>query len=199
MTKDRFIGELRSLLLGLPRREIEERIVFYSEMIDDRMEDGMPEDEAVELIGDVREVAAQIAAGFTAINDEKNNIKPKRKMGAMEIMLIVIGSPIWLSLLLSAIAVCISIYAVIWALVATLWAVWSSFVVCAFSGLLAGTIFAVGGNAATGFAVIGMSMLLAGAAIFLFYGCVAATKGTVVLSKKLISMSRKRTMRREAV
>ena len=41
---------------------IEERLEFYSEMIDDRIEEGKSEFEAVREIGDVDEVVSQIAS-----------------------------------------------------------------------------------------------------------------------------------------
>ncbi len=41
MTKQEFIAELRKGLSGLPKKELEERLTFYSEMIDDRMEEGL--------------------------------------------------------------------------------------------------------------------------------------------------------------
>ena len=197
MTKNQFINELKVRLNGLPRKDIDERILFYSEMIDDRIEDGVSEEEAVDLIGDVEEVAAQIAAGFTVINGEKNKIKSKRKMGAGETVLIAVGFPIWFSLLASAFAVLISLYAVVWALVATLWAVLASFIGCAFGGLVAGIFFAAGGNAITGLAIIGAAIFSAGASILLLKACKAATAGTVGFTKKTILWIVKKIIKRE--
>ena len=47
MNKQEFLDELRKGLCGLPSEDIEERINFYSEMIDDRMEEGLTEEESV--------------------------------------------------------------------------------------------------------------------------------------------------------
>ena len=47
MTKKEFLSSLRSKLQGLPPSDIDERISFYSEMIDDRMDEGKSEEEAV--------------------------------------------------------------------------------------------------------------------------------------------------------
>ena len=60
MNKQEFITKLKSMLTDLPENEIKERIDFYSEMIDDRIEDGLTEEEAVKDIGTVEEVAKQI-------------------------------------------------------------------------------------------------------------------------------------------
>ena len=48
MTKQDFLCALQKRLSGLPMRELEERLGFYGEMIDDRMEDGLSEADAVD-------------------------------------------------------------------------------------------------------------------------------------------------------
>ena len=45
MNKKEFINELESRLTNLPKKEIDDYIDFYSEAIDDRIEDGKTEDE----------------------------------------------------------------------------------------------------------------------------------------------------------
>ena len=62
MDKLTFLGLLRQGLNGLPQEDIEERIGFYSEMIDDRMEEGLSEAEAVAGVGSVEEIVPQIIA-----------------------------------------------------------------------------------------------------------------------------------------
>ena len=47
MTKNAFLSELRAALSALPEQEQNERLRFYAEMIDDRMEDGMTEEEMI--------------------------------------------------------------------------------------------------------------------------------------------------------
>ena len=60
MCKQAFLDELRERLTGLPQEDIDERLDFYAEMIDDRVEEGLTEEEAVAAIGTVEEVFAQI-------------------------------------------------------------------------------------------------------------------------------------------
>ena len=62
MNKNEFLLKLKKGLRGLPQADIDERLTFYSEMIDDRMEEGLTETEAVEAIGSVNDVTAQILA-----------------------------------------------------------------------------------------------------------------------------------------
>ena len=51
MNKTEFVLELAQRLSHLPWSEIEERVNYYGEMIDDRMEEGLSEKEAVAAMG----------------------------------------------------------------------------------------------------------------------------------------------------
>lgn len=59
MNKQEFLKELRGRLAGLPEEDIDERLTFYGEMIEDRMEEGLSEAEAVSAIGSVDEIVTQ--------------------------------------------------------------------------------------------------------------------------------------------
>ena len=185
MNKQEFLEQLRGSLSGFPQEDVDERLSFYSEMIDDRVEEGLSEEEAVSGIGTVDEVTSQIIGDIPLSKIVKEKVKPRRKLRAWEIVLIVLGSPIWLSLLIAAVCVVISIYAVLWSLIISLWAVELavalSFIYCIISGVVC---FALG-HTFTGLAVLGAGLFCAGIAIFLFFGCKAATKGIVVLTKKI--------------
>lgn len=186
MRKNEFIIELRRGLSGLPGEDIEERVSFYTEMIDDRIEEGLDEEEAVAAIGNVEDIISQTVADIPFAKIAKERINPKRKLGAWEIVLLAIGSPIWLSLIVVALAVILSLYVILWSVIVTLWAVFGALCSCSLGGVVAGIIFAVGAHAPTGIALIGAGILLAGLSIFMFFGCNAATKGIVILSPKII-------------
>ena len=197
MLKREFLDKLRSKLSGLPKTEIEERLSFYGEMIDDRIEEGLTEENAVAAIGPVDEIAAQIVADTPLVQLAKERIKPRQQLKAWEIVLLVLGSPIWLSLVISAIAVAVSLYAAWWSVVGSLWAVFGSVVGVSVGGVISGmgTVFADGSLA--GIALIGASLICAGISIFLYFGCKAATKGTVVLTKKIVLGIKQRLVRKE--
>ena len=209
MTKNEFLGALRLRLSGLSESDIEEHISFYSEMIEDRMEDGASEEDAVRGIGSVEDIAAQIIADVPLTKIAKERIKPKRRLRAWEIVLLAVGSPIWLSLGIAAFAVILSLYVVIWALIISLWAVFVSLVACALglsvAGIamiggpyvFAGVIMASESNVFTGIALIGVALVCAGLGIFLFFGCNAATKGAILLTKKIALGVKKAFMRKE--
>ena len=77
MNKQDFLEKLRNGLAGLPKDDLDERINFYSEMIDDRMEDGLTEEEAVSQMGDVEEIISQIIAETPFVKIVKEKIRPK--------------------------------------------------------------------------------------------------------------------------
>lgn len=185
MSKQEFLTQLRKGLSGLPQNDIEEHLMFYNEMIEDQMEDGVSEEEAVSAIGSVDEIVAQVVAETPLVKIAKERIKSKRRLRAGEIVLLVLGSPIWLSLGIAAIAVIFSLYILLWAAIVCLWSVFASFAACSVGGATACVIFAVGGNGASGVAMLAAGVICAGLAIFMFYGCKAATKGAFMLAKKM--------------
>ena len=185
MTKQEFIIRLCAKLNGLPQKEAEERISFYCEMIDDRMEEGKSEAEAVAALGDVDAIAEQIIADIPLAKIARERIRPKRRLRTWEIVLLAVGSPIWLSLGIAAFAVVSSIYAVLWSLIVSLWAVFGALSGTGLGGVFAGVMFMLLGYVPTGTVTVGAATVCAGSAIFLFFGCLAATKGTAVLTKKI--------------
>ena len=197
MTKQEFITALRDRLSGLPLCDINERLTFYSEMIDDRIEEGLSEEGAISDIGSVDEIAAQITSDIPLSRLIKERMKPQRRLSASVIVLLAIGSPLWLSLFIAAIAIGISFYAVIWALIITLWAVFASVATCSMGGTVAGILFTVRGQWSSGLAIIGASVFCIGLAIFLLFGCKNSTKGTILLTKKLTVAIKKCFVRKE--
>lgn len=185
MNKQEFLVQLRKGLSGLPKEDIEERLMFYSEMIDDKVEDGLSQEEAVSQIGSAQEIVAQVVAEIPLVKIAKERIKSKRRLSAYEIVLLALGSPIWLSLGIAFFSVILSLYISLWAVIISLWSVFVSFAACSIGGVLACVIFTVGGNGASGLAMLAAGIVCAGLAIFMFYGCKEATKGILILTKKL--------------
>ena len=197
MNKQEFLIQLRKGLSGLPQKDIDERLAFYGEMIDDRIEDGIPEETAVGELGEVGELVSQIIADIPLGKLVKEKITPKEKLKAWEIVLLVLGSPVWLPLLIAAFAVILSLYVVVWSVIIVLWAVFGSLAGCAVAGMIAGVYFVTGGSSLTGIAVIGAGIVCAGLSIFAFFGCKAATKGILALTKKLAVRVKNRFIKKE--
>lgn len=186
MTKLKFILALHDRLSHLPQNEVEERLSFYSEMIEDRMEEGIPEEEAVAAVGSVEGIAEEIEAEISGAKDVLEKSKPKRRLKAWEIVLLALGSPVWLSLLIAAAAVILSIYISILAVIVSLWAVFSALAASAVGICGGGIVFICLGHAPSGIAMIGAGLVCAGLSILSFFGCMAATKGMVNLTKLVL-------------
>ena len=185
MNKQEFLTRLKQELAGLPKEDIEERLAFYEEMIDDRIEEGVSEEEAVLAMGDIEEIVSRIIADIPFLKIAKKRIKPDRKMQRWEIVLLILGSPIWLSLLIAAFAIVLSIYVSIWSIVISLWSVFASLIGGVLGGIGAGIVFMCTNNVYSGLIMIAGGLVCVGLAILMFYGCVATTKGLAIATKKI--------------
>lgn len=199
MTKLEFINALRAreALFGLPEEDIAQSLSFYEELIDDRMEEGMSEEEAVAEIGDPKEIAAQILSEIPLPKLVKQRMKPKHRLRAWEITLLAVGSPIWISLLAGALVVAVSLYAVLWSLVAVVWAVGGSFALSFLAGIAGLVLLCVQGAVGEGLILLGLGAILGGCSVFLWIGARAATKGAWTLSKKLLLLIKSCFIRKE--
>lgn len=184
MTKIQFLLDLNNALTDLPRADVEERLGFYSEMIEDRMEDGLSEEQAVSSVGGIEEIAAQIRSELSVANPPAAEPAPKKSNRTATIIALILGSPIWISLLIAAFSVVFSLFVVVWSAVISFWAVFVSLAACALCGLFCGSFLAIS-SGISGVALIGAGIICAGLAIFLFFGCRAMTKGVAILTKRL--------------
>lgn len=184
MDKVHFLDELKSRLSGLPQSDLEERLLFYSEMIDDQVEDGLTEEEAVDSIGSVDKIVEQIVSEIPLSRLVKEKVKQRSRRNIWEIVLLVLGFPVWLPLLIAAVAVCLSLYIVLWAVLISLWAVDLSLAACAVAGVFTAAWYLIKSSFSGSVFFIGTAISCAGLAILMFFGCLELTKGLLRLSKK---------------
>ena len=89
MTKQELTFILAEQLNGLPWEEVERSMEYYDEMINEHMEEGMSEAEAIATLGSVDEIAEQILADIPLSRIVRAKIKPKRSLRAWEIILLI--------------------------------------------------------------------------------------------------------------
>ncbi len=183
MNKEQFLLDLASALSGLPDEDIEQSLEYYSEMIDDRVEDGLSEEEAVADLGSIGEIRAQIIKDTPIAKIVKKRVKTKRALSGLEITLLIVGFPIWFSLLVAAFSAAFSIYISLWAVLISLYAVNVCFFVCPIGGLIAAVADFATGNPAGGLFFLGSSLLCVGIGILWIYLCKWSTRGLVWLGK----------------
>ena len=186
MNKKEFLSELSKKLSGLSCADAEERLNFYSEMIDDRMEEGLSEEEAVAAIGSLEDIATQISEQApVAEADKEKKTRPKRTWRTWKTILLAVGSPVWVSLLIAVAAVVFSLWISAWAVVVSLWSGFGSLVGGSIGGLVCGVGSLILGHSVQGMVLISAGLVLAGLAIFCFFGCRAATRGMIALTSRL--------------
>ncbi|MGT2711749.1 DUF1700 domain-containing protein [Streptococcus oriscaviae] len=114
MKREEFIEALKLALKDLPEQEIQSSLAYFNEMIDDRIDEGMTEEEAVADMGPVNDIATKLLMeNQTLVNRVKDKIIPKRRLATWEIILLILGFPIWGSLLLAVAAILISVVVVV--------------------------------------------------------------------------------------
>ena len=129
MGKQEYLARLGQELAGNNISGADQMIEFYGEMIDDRMEDGMTEEEAVASMENIDSVVAQakidqpITALVSAKVRESHEKAKKDGKGTLWTVLAVVGSPVWVPLLAAFFIILLAIYVTMWAVVAALFAV----------------------------------------------------------------------------
>lgn len=196
MRKQDFIKELRINLSFLPKEEIEDRISFYSELIDDKIEEGLKEEDAIKSIGSVNEIVDQIINDMPLSKIAKEKIKPKRKLSALEVTLIIIGSPIWLTLLLSLVAILFSLYIVGWSVVISIWAIFISLISALVAGIALAIVSLFSNSALVALSYLGATLVILGLTILMHYVCKIMTKVYIKLTKLIVLSIKKKMLKR---
>lgn len=123
MSKSEFLHILRARLDQLTAEERERNIAYYEELFSDMMEEGMSEKEAAAHLGDPEQIAREILAEQPLPKLVKSRVRPSGGWTALSVTLIILGSPVWLPLLIAAAAVILSVFVVIGALILSVLAV----------------------------------------------------------------------------
>ena len=188
MNKEDFFCALRTKLSGLPQEDLERSLEFYREAIDDRMESGLTEEDAVEDLGPVDEIAEQVLSETPLPKLIRAKVTPSRALRAWEILLLVLGCPVWLPLILAAVITGLAVYVVIWSVIISVYAV-----VLAFA--LSGVVLLITGFGQLMF--MGPGLALMGLSVLLFFVVNEIAKGIVCLSRKYVRWMKSLFMNRE--
>lgn len=188
MNKEAFFRALQTKLSGLPQEDLERSLEFYDEAIDDRMESGLTEEEAVGDLGPVDEIVEQILSETPLPKLIRAKVTPSRSLRAWEIILLVLGCPVWLPLMLAAAVTGLAIYAAIWSVLAAVYAV-----VLAFA--LSGIVLLITGFGQLMFMGLGLASM--GLSVLLFFAATEIAKGIVRLSRKYVLWMKSLFMKRE--
>ncbi len=188
MNKKQFLDELCRRLRTFPPQEAEKTVSFYSEAIDDRVEDGMTEEEAVRELGSLDEIVAEAAESLplaTLVKGRVEDSKNRASNKGLWVTLAAVGSPVWLALAIAALAIGIAGLAVCFSLIASAAAVVISCIVSG-AGMIAGGITLPYGSFAPRLMLIGVGLVLLGLGLLAIPLAVGFIKGVVKLVKLVV-------------
>ena len=194
MNKSEFLHILRSCLGQLTAEEREQNIAYYEELFSDMLEEGMSEEEAAAHLGDPEQIAREILAEQPLPLLVKSRVRPSGGWTALSITLIVLGSPVWLPLLMAAAAVILSIFVVIWALILSVLAVALAGGISAVALVLAASF---GYLNISGFLMLGLVLICAGLCLLTGLLAVALGRAAVRGGKCLWRQFKKLFIKRE--
>ena len=184
MNKEEFLNALRNKLVGLPEADVEDRLSFYQEMIEDRIDEGKSEEEAINEIGSVDDIVKEIAKDTPLVKLVKEKVKPKRSLRAWEIVLIALGFPLWFPLVVTAFVLALVAYLLIWVWVLVIYTVEISLATAGAGGFIIFMAYLANGN--FNLTALGASIMSLGGAILLIFGCIGITKATIKLSRSIV-------------
>lgn len=177
MTKAEYLDAIAAKLAGMPPESLARALDYYAEMIDDRVEDGMSEEEATAALGPAEEAARQILMDTPLPQLVRERVRPKRRLRAWEIVLLVLGAPVWLPLALAAAIVLAACYGVLWVVLGCLYIVDASLAIAALAGVLGAAVQLVIGTGADALVLLGGAMVCAGSCVLFFLVCNVAARG----------------------
>ncbi len=194
MNKKEFLDKLKTELERQSISNIENMIEFYDEMICDRMEDGMSEEEAVDSMESIDEIVHEAVLDKsvpTLVKERVKKSREKAKRNGLEwlwIVLAIVGFPVWLPIAIALIAVAFTLFIVFWVLIFTLFvvllALGISSVACVFGGfiLLFGRM-----SLPAAIAALGIGLILAGICVLVWKPCVALVKNSGKLFSDMVA------------
>ena len=179
MTKDEYLSELRAGLAAFSKDEVDRAVSFYEEMVDDRVEAGVSEEEAVGSLEPPAEAAARIISEMSAVPRAAARLRSPetpRSWSVAFIVAVVIGSPVWIPLALGVIMAVIGCFIGLFGLLVAVWAIAASMLLGAPIGLLYLVAGVKTGSIAGALMGLGCGAAVAGVGVFGIHLAVVASK-----------------------
>lgn len=182
MLKSEFIATLRKELLYLNKEECNKFINYYDELLEDYKENGFTEEDAVKRIGNPQSIAENILTEQSIVSTKI----PIFKINILTIVLLILGFPLWGSLLLAAFLLVLSAYIVIWCIPFTTGVSSIAFFIIALVSIV-GTPFIMNDILAVGVVQLGAGIASIGFSILSAFVTLFLSKKLIYITKKLNS------------
>lgn len=185
MLKSEFLKQLENRLVGIPKEDLNRTIDYYNEIISDKQEDGMSEEEAINSLGSIDEIVKDILNEIPIKKLVKEKLQLNRKLKTWEIVLLSATSIIWVPIAIVMFAVILVLYVCLWSGVISLGAAAISCLASSFIAII-GSIDFVTGNVCNGLFLIGTGIASLGIGVLLGILTFKFAKIMVIVCKKII-------------
>lgn len=179
MNKSEFITSLNDLLFPISNNERKKFIAYYEEMIEDYKENGLTEEESIAKIGSPEAIADNILGEQDTVS-----IKLPLRNKMLIIALLILGFPLWGSILLSVVLFILSLYIVIWCVPFTTGVSCISFFAVGLVSIV-GSPFVMSSVLAIGILQLGLGITSIGIAILSGLATVFLFKKFILITKKI--------------
>ncbi len=196
MDKAGYLKSLRSKLHRLPAQEIDAALIYYEEYFDEAGEEN--EQQVIEQLGPPSQVAAQIVADFTIKDLDTTPPSTKKNMSAIWlIILAILSAPLSLPLLAVAMALIISVGAVVFSFVVAIIAIVGGILLSGIFTLISG-LFIMTNHWPTALLFIGFGLITSGIGALISPATIRLIKRTgVVCVESLAKLFQKITRKRK--
>ena len=181
MNKAQFLAVLRQRLSQLPQAEIDKSCAYYEEMIDDRIEDGMTEAQAVASLEDMDTIVQRILQDTPLTTLVTSSVRPRGGWTTAAVVLAIVGFPVWLPILICVFAVVLTLYAVLWSLLIAFIAVTAALILGGIALIIA-SFLSFGKSLLP---MLGAALVMIGLGVLCALGVRYALTGTIRLSASI--------------
>ncbi len=186
MRKEEYLSALKTKLEENAIPNPESMVSFYEEMIADRMEDGMSEEEAVSAMEDISAIVENAKLDKTLPALMLDKVKESRKkadnnsLGVLWVILAILGFPIWFPLTITFLSLVFALYVTLWSIVLSIYAVEIALGLASVACFIGGFAILFGAiPLPTALCFWGISLLFAGICLLLWKPICAVTKGMI--------------------
>lgn len=183
MNKNDFLKKLSVLIDDLPKVEKDRILTFYSETLEDHIEEGMTQEEAVASLEDVHEIAEKILMESHIVQRDRMDSGKNQKKTTNRILLL-IGSPLWVPILFTCYLLALTAYLLVWVTVVVMYVVVLCFAISAIACLLI-SLFLFMPHWLSAILALGTGIFFVGLTIVTFYSVTLVSTAILQWSKNM--------------
>ncbi len=170
-----FLQQLKIRLNHLPPLEVGKVLSYYSESLEDKLEDGFTEEEAVKSFGSIEDIVKNIEEEISLSTIVIEKVKSKRKKDSemnkgevnkiLIIIMIALTFPIWIGVVGGLFGLILAFYSILWTIPIAVGSMYVCLYPIAITNVLFGFVRIVTMDIFSGLALLGVGIVSIGIAI----------------------------------